>query len=518
MKKIGLIFGFLAIISLVFIFTEQEKALSVLTGTPLLCAQDEPLCKNICSIDRSLSFDIYKKKSPTEKRAELIKSAKTLEELAQSRFKKNKAQDTKINILIIGNNGGGGHKSAGDAITKILKELPGQTNLFNIVYLEPFASSLTNGWNKALQQEDGKTLAWLCGNKRLFDFGLGCFPFNNILRSTLKDAMKKPDVILQVQPLGTARFKRIAKDRGAQHRVVPTDLRVDQFVDGIKNIPAGNLRFSVDIMGDMPDLIEVLEKKSIKSYVPVGYPTRLEILDLTEKIQSTNPKIKSKAEQDVQDFLEKQAGFSNVNGVIKENVFFKKGDSVIFIMIGARGTLTSRIVRYAHIIAQHADTLAPKNKKVHLFLAQADTFIDTLKEELTLVCKTTKNPPLVIHALGKVSAQEVGMFMHAGVTLTKAGGSTVAELLTLKAPAVFDMSISQYIVWEKYAADLFVKNKWGIQLTNPEDDKEVADALKKAFELRKNCCASMPTNQFHLDWPKAFMDDLSLFLCDQLAR
>ncbi|NBQ17154.1 hypothetical protein EBU24_02460 [bacterium] len=455
MKKIGLIFGFLAIISLVFIFTEQEKALSVLTGTPLLCAQDEPLCKNICSIDRSLSFDIYKKKSPTEKRAELIKSAKTLEELAQSRFKKNKAQDTKINILIIGNNGGGGHKSAGDAITKILKELPGQTNLFNIVYLEPFASSLTNGWNKALQQEDGKTLAWLCGNKRLFDFGLGCFPFNNILRSTLKDAMKKPDVILQVQPLGTARFKRIAKDRGAQHRVVPTDLRVDQFVDGIKNIPAGNLRFSVDIMGDMPDLIEVLEKKSIKSYEA---------------------------------------------------------------FVGARGTLTSRIVRYAHIIAQHADTLAPKNKKVHLFLAQADTFIDTLKEELTLVCKTTKNPPLVIHALGKVSAQEVGMFMHAGVTLTKAGGSTVAELLTLKAPAVFDMSISQYIVWEKYAADLFVKNKWGIQLTNPEDDKEVADALKKAFELRKNCCASMPTNQFHLDWPKAFMDDLSLFLCDQLAR
>lgn len=518
MKKIGLIFGFLATISLVFIFTEQEKAFSFLTGTPILCAKNEPLCKDICSIDKSLSFDLYKKKSPTEKRTELMKSCKTLEELAQARFKKNKAQNAKINILIIGNNGGGGHKSAGDAITKILKELPGQTDLFNTVYLEPFASSLTNGWNKALQQEDGKTLAWLCGNKRLFDFGLGLFPFNSMLRSTIKDAMEKPDVIIQVQPLGTARFKRIAKDMRAQHRVVPTDLRVDQFVDGIKNIPANNLRFSIDIMGDMPDLTEVLEKKSIKSYVPVGYPTRLEILDLTEKIHSSDTKIKNKAEQEVQDFLTKQTGFGIVNNKLEENIKFNKDDAVIFIMIGAKGTLASRIIRYTHIIAQHADTLAPKNKKVHLFLAQADSFVDALKKELKTVALTTKNPPIVVHALGKVSAQEVGMLMHSGVTLTKAGGSTVAELLTLKAPAVFDMSVSQYIVWEKYAADLFVKNKWGIQLTNPENDKEVSDALKKAFELRNNCRASMPTNQFHLDWPKALIDDLSLFLCDQLAR
>ncbi len=518
MKKIGLGIGIVTLISVIFTTTTQtqeKKLAKALTHAPLLITKKDP----------------FKDLSPEKKRTVLAEECKNLAKLARQQAEKplikkrhsrrllcSKNRSAKINVLIIGIGGGGGHRNAADALTKILNNLPNGKDLFNIVYVEPFMNYFSDVWNKDLQEENGKRLAAHISKKCILDFGLGFFPFTSILRSSLKNALPNPNVIIQVQHVGAARFKRIAKEMGAQFRIIPTDLDVSQFIHGIKNIKADDFGCSLDIMGGIPELPNILEKKSIKNYNLVGYPTRLEILELAEKLYHKDSSIKKKAEKEVFQFLEQQNGFGLIDGSIKDDITFKKGDSVIFIMIGAKGTLQSRILRYLHIIAEHADRLAPKHKKVHIFLAQADTYIDALKNELIAFTNTTKNLNVVVHALGKVSAKEVGMLMHSGITLCKAGGSTIAELLTLKAPAVFDMSVSNFIVWEKYNADLFVKNNWGIQLKNSNDGKEVADALKQAFNLHRTCHTSMPTNHFHLDWPKAFMDDLSGSLSQQLLQ
>jgi len=533
-KRIGL--GVLIIAGAISacIFFGEEKEAHFLTGMPLACAENRcavarPCCQNLRGT-HNLSHNTlstFKTLSPQEKRSILAQNCDELRELATLRMekalkKKNRSKrhkQAKINILIIGNGGGGGHKAAGDAITQILRELPHGENLFEVVYTEPFMKFFDNLWNKALQAENGKRLAWLSGQKGALDTWLNVFPLSSILKHKVKSAMRHPDVIIVAQPVGPVRFKKIAQSLGAQVRFIPTDLYVNHFIEGIKNISANDFRCAVDIMGGIPELIQTLETQKILNYSPVGYPTRPTILTLAENLYHADKKIRIKAEEQIADFLKKQRGFGIKKGVIHENIDYQKGDNHIFVMMGGKGTLQSRLVRYAHIIAEHAQTLAPKNHTLHLFIALAESSTQALKEELLKVHKKLgKDPCIVIHALGKVAAQEVGMLMASGVTLSKAGGSTVAELLTLKSPVVFDMNISKHIIWEKFAADLFEKNKWGIQLKDSNDDKEVSAALKKAFSMRAECIKTMPSNQFHLDWPKALMDDLSLFLCDQLAR
>ncbi len=534
MKKISL--GIIIIIGIItaLMFLGEEQEAHFLTGMPLSSAHSMCRANNACcqtlrgKHDLShQTFQSFTLLSPEEKRKILTQNCNELKELVTLRTKKvtkkrnrsKKHTTPKINILIIGNGGGGGHKAAGDAITQILRELPGGQNLFEVVYTEPFMKFFDNLWNKALQAENGKRLAWLSGQKGILDTWLNVFPLSSILKHKVKSAMRYPDVIIVAQPVGPVRFKKIAQSLGAQVRFIPTDLYVNHFIEGIKNINANDFRCAVDIMGGIPELAHTLKDKNIFNYFPVGYPTRPVILNLAENLYHSDKKIRAQTEREIGSFLKKQRGFCVKNGIIQENISYQDGDNHIFIMIGGKGTLQSRIIRYTNIIAEHAEEFAHKNHMVHLFIALSESYTQALKDELIAVYKKLgKDPQVVIHSLAKVPAQEVGMLMASGITLSKAGGSTIAELLTLKSPVVFDMNISKHIVWEKFAADLFEKKKWGIQLKDSNDGKEVSQALKKAFLMRDECIKTMPSNQFHLDWPKALMDDLSLFLCDQLAR
>jgi hypothetical protein len=467
--------------------------------------------QNTCSLQHVMNR--YKQLKPSQKRLVLKQNIQELETLL--RLYGRGGKDQKIKILLVGSDGGGGHKSAGNSIVNILNSIPGAKDLFDIAYVEPFTMFSTSYWNNSLKKEDGQALQKLVKYKSLAEFLLGFVAAKKIVKNNMESVLSNPDIILQIEPVGTSCVKKIARELGAAHRVIPTDFKINLFLQRIQDIPLDDPSFRVDIALDDPDVVKVLNKRNIKNYLVVGYPVRLEILELAERLASEDEIIKENAHQDIRDFLNKQTGITIDHGIIKEQSY-RPGDKTLLLMIGSLGVTKDRTMSYVQMVAGRAKELVEPGQTVHMFVAQSDGFSAELIEKLRKEFRST--PGFVLHAKGRVSASEVGMLMESGVTFCKGGGGTVAELVTMGSCAVFDMNVSGFVPWEKFAVKMFEKNGWGAPLHNSEDEQELIRALQNMFNTCSSVSHTMPANQFHLDWPKALLEDVAQHLCGKIGQ
>jgi len=172
-------------------------------------------------------------------------------------------------------------------------------------------------------------------------------------------------------------------------------------------------------------------------------------------------------------------------------------------MLGGVGANEEVFTKYVHELSKSAADIVGTEGRLHLFIAQGASVLNLERVE------AESHDKFSLHLLGTVNAKEVGSLMHNGVTITKSGGGTIAELVTMGGTAVFDTSLSQHIRWEKYAYELFHERGWG-SILDPTGSSEMGPMILKAFANRKASKESMlkTKNQFHLDWPFAVVTDL----------
>lgn len=440
-------------------------------------------------------MEAFKGLSADQKRLILQENVNRLKELRAMTGK-----TEKIKVMVIGAPGGSGHRSAGDSMKKILSELPGGEDLFEVKYVEPFPFS-TDKWNQLAREGRGEELAEMA-KYRPYAEAILDNPFGRkYVKSKMLEAMKNPDVVIQAEHIGTKAMRAITEDLGAQHRLVPTDFALEHFLMGIKKVSPDSLDFRIDapISGDQVNQ-KFLDSRGIKNAVATGYPVRWEILDLAERLRSLDQSVRLKAEGEVKKVISDLSGDTFAHGK----------DRSIFVMMGGLGTTEEAMKQYVETVVKGAGQLAPEDGKVHLFMAQAEGFkenIDALYKELA-----RQSPELAgkvqVHSLGRVSATEVGSFMNSGITFTKAGGGSIAELATMGGNAVFDIRLSKWLEWEKFNYEMFERNKWGYAIQDNSDPEEIVGKMKQAFLDRTNGRSAKIANQFHLDWPQAVLSDL----------
>ncbi len=448
-----------------------------------------------------VEFENFKQKSVSQKREILEKTLQDLISLRQSHGK----QDA-IKIAIIGAGGGGGHKSAGDSMKTVLERIPSSQKAFQVVYIEPIPFDVKS-WNDAMKSTEGNKLKWMIRAKPAAETLLFTRNRRSLLQKHIKEQLERegmggvPDIFVQAEHLGTKVLHAlIRQEYGSQHRLVPTDFQLDNFVWNLRG-DKDPLEFRIDI-GVNPEDAESANAKTIKNQkldtiLFTGYPVRWEILDLAERLHSEDANIKDSAMNDVRLVLKKLAGDKNYN--------FEQDQSVL-VMIGAAGGALKTFEKHIHDLALFSEQKIGEGK-VHLFIAQAlsdEKSAQKLQELSSEIEKT--HPKLQVHLLGKINALEVGVLMFNGVSICKSGGGSIAELATVGGSALFDNSLSKYIRWEKFAYRMFQEKGWGYVLNG----KNTIEILNKAFANREQTQKSMlqHKNQFHYDWPYAVLRDL----------
>ena len=287
-----------------------------------------------------------------------------------------------------------------------------------------------------------------------------------------------------------------------------------------------------EYVGILDENSRELKKRKILSTLTVGDRVRLPIIYLAERLRDPDPAVRQKAHEEIQNFYSNAINDAAHQDEKRIFNFDMNKDRSIFMMIGGKGSSQKKIHDYAVSIAERAKAIAKAGGKVHLFVAQAnDERLDqpqseenkktlaALQTELEKVMRESGTTDIFrFHPLARVEDTDVAKFISRSVLISKAGGSTMAELRTLGGQALIDLALTPYIDWENYTKKLFTARGWTQPIEDPtvafratrgqEDSftKALLDSFGVSFADRDRRIKNSPNN-FHLDWPKAVMDD-----------
>lgn len=450
--------------------------------------------------------------SVAEKKRQIRDDAYKLDQLLRLRAARGGSDQWRT--LVVFSSGGGGHKSAAQSIqsvlTDYLNELSGVRSLFDVKKVEPFIVS-ADRWNQAMANEDAKKIRTLVHLKskldHLYDTPIGRFQ----LHQEMQRVMVNPDLVLHNVHLGTEALRKTALHHGAQFRLIPTDYSVNMFVHDVKGANSSqDLSFRADLALDLPNTRLKMEKHRIKNWFIAGYPARLEFLDIAERLQSEEKEVSLQAQSEIDLFLEQR------------NIDLDR-DRVIFIMMGGARISGEKIFNLVSTLARFSQKLVKNGGKLHVFHAQAME-VDPVTKQATLLSANfirelsyqlerfhhslSPQNSFRYYPLGWLDAKEIAYLMTSGVTICKGGGGTVAELVSTGGQAVFDMTVSNSLEWEKFSVNYMQEHGWGEGLDDLSDEQQVILALARAFEKKENR-NGIPSvkNHFHLDWLKSVLVD-----------
>lgn len=225
---------------------------------------------------------------------------------------------------------------------------------------------------------------------------------------------------------------------------------------------------------------------------------------MSSRLQNDNPDIQKKAQADV-DNIVKNLGNKSFDKA--------RGDKSILVMMGGAATNKDSMQDYIRGVFDSSGKIVPNGDgRIHLYMAQTSEFGNSLQDYLKSL--EAKNKALAgkieIHPLKYLNGAEISALMHNGITLAKSGGGTIAELATMRGTAVFDVTLSKHIEWEKFSYELFEKNQWGFPMNNKGTD--VGDKIVSAFESKTKMLTDPDfikpgKNEFQLDWPQKVLAD-----------
>lgn len=462
-----------------------------------------------------------------------------------------KGEPGKLNIFMLKIELGGGHKAALKAMEdSILWGLSDEEKkLINIVPIDFFGSNkeaAAREFNKILETENADKLSKNLGGKpmleRFFDTNVGRSIIGRNISHDINIFAKKagispkslkPDLVVSAQPFGLHALNRFVTDNyNTQLRVVPTDFYLGDWMQRFGPISSDDPTIRYDASYDVDYIRSQFSAKGIDAIEFFGYPVRKEISEMAKELFSEDDIIKARAEKNV------SATISNLSKSPDGKPSFKSGDETALIMMGSKGTSAERYIDYIRSLAEFSKNI-DQGKTLHVFVAAIEPrppkgdekisgtkaykkykeyydrqilVFDKVNTAIEDILKNNPNSKIKIHLKSFMNAREVGSLIYHGPTITKAGGSTAAEIAALGGRALFNMRISEVAPWEKGNAEFLDSKGYAIRMST--DKALEGEFLKKGMGqfLKQGKNKPLGINDFQSEWGTAVISDLKRIL------
>ncbi|MFK7827608.1 MAG: hypothetical protein AB8G05_25915 [Oligoflexales bacterium] len=456
----------------------------------------------------------------------------------------------KLNILMIKIELGGGHKAAIQAMSEsILEGLSrDEQKLINIIPIDffgPDKDHAAKDFNKILETEDAEALVRNLGGKPLLERFYDTIPGILQIQRNIDSEIEKfaqinglnldlllPDIVISAQPFGLHALRRyVTAKYNTQLRIVPTDFYLGDWLQRFEPLHQFEPTVRYDASYDSEYLRNQFEEKGIRAVTFFGYPIRKDISELADNLYSTDQVIQKKAVSEVDKIINELSQDPDIgkNG-------FKSGDQTALIMMGSKGTGAQRYISYIQSMFRYAKSL--KNQQVvHVYVAALkprppkleellesdaqknyDKYYDRQQKIYEEVQSKVQllgqgaDSRIRIHLLSFLNAKQVGSLIYHGVTITKAGGSTAAEVAALGGRALFNMRISQVAPWER--GNVHFLESLGVAIRMPTEtgleSQFVTEGMKDL--IRRGRRGRVHTNEFHHIWGATVLRDLKNIL------
>lgn len=325
-------------------------------------------------------------------------------------------------ILILSCEGGGGHTSAAQALTSILKDsytvetvdIAGK----DLAYLDPFY--LITG--KKYTGQDLYNFLLRRNHKRLVNFfyHIGLFMIRLRKKSIINGfkyvfSIKNPDLIISVIPLFNEHILFAADAYNIPCIIIPTDLDVRTFVNQLPVPAVGNT--TLGLAFDYKELTSLILPDIKKAYPIkyIGFPVKPSFL------QSKDPE------------------------KIKESFGIQENKPVVVLIMGAAGSIaTKKYVRY----------IFKSSQPLHLIICVGRArYLKSSLEKLV-------PPDHISMTVLDEQADVADIMAITQVCITKPGSVTFAEILYMHIPVLID-NTTPALIWEKLNLDFTRQHKIG---------------------------------------------------------
>lgn len=493
--------------------------------------------------------NLFRRIMPEEVEFDKHKNFSEIKKLLSARATKGQAAN--LNIVMIKIELGGGHKAALQAMSdSILSDLSTEDRkLINIIPIDFFGSDkerAARDFNKILETEDGDTLARNLWGKPLLERFYDTLPGllhiqNNITGEIMRHAKTlgvdhqrlHPDIVISAQPFGLRALSRyVISKYNTQLRIVPTDFYLGDWMQRFEPVHQHEPSLRYDASYDSEYIRTQFEEKGIQAVSFFGYPIRKEISALADALYSSDGAKSKKAKLSVD---------KTINAMTQTPSFgkkgFRSGDQTALIMMGSKGTGAERYISYLKPLFEYAKNL-DKSEVVHVFVAalkprgpKGDELLpdstaqkkyldyqtkqqEIFEEVQSAVRSLGKNADrrIRVHLLSFINAKQVGSLIYHGVTITKAGGSTSAEIAALGGRALFNMRISKVAPWERGNVYFLESSGRAIPMsTKPGLESEF---VKKGMRdlMRRGRNKPVDRNLFQRTWGSTVLRDLKNIL------
>lgn len=286
----------------------------------------------------------------------------------------------------------------------------------------------SESWYNLLLKKQHITLANIFSS-----IGLGYFKFRTKKIIALLDAyiqQVKPDCIVSVAPIFNAHILRVAERYQIPFIIVPTDLNMGLFVNGLSNPTYEKLRVTHPFAH--PVIVSQLINKQIhpRLCVPTGYPIR--------------PAFTSPSDQ----------------SLLKDELGIPRNVPCITLLMGAQGS--SKILAFFN-------ELITLNRRVHLIIC-----LGRNEELRPFLAKIPLPDNITVSVFGFTNRMHDILAMS-DILITKSGSSSVSEAIATNTPMILD-GTGPVLTWERLNHDFIEKNGLGISL---KDIKRVAPTIER---------------------------------------
>ena len=508
------------------------------------CNFEENCIKNAFNLYKKYGVSI-KKIFPDKADSVKHKNFSEIKKLLSERAKRGKPG--KLNILMIKIELGGGHKAAIQAMSdSLLEGLSAEDkkliNIIPIDFFGPDKDHAARDFNKMLENEDADALARNLGGKPLLEKFYDTLPGLLQIKRNIDSEIKKfadsigvspeqlcPDIVISAQPFGLhALSKYVTSIYNTQLRIVPTDFYLGDWMQRFQPLQQFDPTVRYDASYDAEYIRSQFEEKGIHAVSFFGYPIRKDISEMADKLYDDDLSVRKKARGFVNKIIKSLSQNPTVG-----NKGFKRGDQTALIMMGSKGTGAQRYISYLRSMFEYAKGLnmdqvvhvyvaalkprSPKGEELvnhspaqikysQYFEKQQEIFEEVQTEVIRLGQKADSR--IKVHLLSFLNAKQVGSLIYHGVTITKAGGSTAAEIASLGGRALFNMRISKVAPWERGNVDFLESSGRAIRMST-EIGLESAFVIEGMKDLvRRGRRGPVEKNPFQKTWGSTVLRDL----------
>lgn len=326
-------------------------------------------------------------------------------------------------VMILTEDGGGGHITASNSIELILK-----LENFEVLTYKPLINRRGNQlYNKYQQNDEWLKAWWLTMLQTPVEWLASYLPLSYDLKEKVHTFC--PELIISVFPLANSMTFSIAKSMNIPMLVIPTDLEMRHFFNGFYN---PGTSFKIGLAFDDEDLINPVRKRfGNENFIVTGFPLRPEFGIPSHEMQSDMDAIRSE-------------------------IGAKSKDKIAILMMGAQGS-GQIISNYISKIVQNLPELADGSLHITALCGKNENLLESFQKNASNKPKSS----VLVHALGFKSARYVAALMRtADVIITKPGGSTVNEAIASEIFTLFHAP--KYISkWERGNMEYVERKGWG---------------------------------------------------------